>query len=153
MMGTLPFVHHQLLHPIFLHQVDKIVDQLQQLMQVYDLAALRDYWSYLERRLFSRLEDIYRPTINKLKTSLFRFYLVYTIQVLVSSQTPWREFFDPKIDFLFNFLGGLSMFLWERVEQSQRKLFLTVFLLFPLLLTSRSSDLSSSFLFPLVLST
>ncbi|GAB5568805.1 WD repeat-containing protein 91 isoform X1 [Prionailurus iriomotensis] len=63
-------------------RVDKIVDQLQQLMQVYDLAALRDYWSYLERRLFSRLEDIYRPTINKLKTSLFRFYLVYTIQIL-----------------------------------------------------------------------
>lgn len=65
------------------HQVDKIVDQLQQLMQVYDLAALREYWSYLERRLFSRLEDIYRPTIHKLKTSLFRFYLVYTIQVLL----------------------------------------------------------------------
>jgi len=63
--------------------VDKIVDQLQQLMQVYDLAALRDYWNYLERRLFSRLEDVYRPTINKLKTSLFRFYLVYTIQVFL----------------------------------------------------------------------
>ena len=44
--------------------------QLQQLMQVYDLAALRDYWNYLERRLFSRLEDVYRPTINKLKTSV-----------------------------------------------------------------------------------
>lgn len=67
----------------FSYQVDKIVDQLQQLMQVYDLAALRDYWNYLERRLFSRLEDMYRPTINKLKTSLFRFYLVYTIQVLL----------------------------------------------------------------------
>lgn len=79
------------------------MDQLQQLMQVYDLAALRDYWSYLERRLFSRLEDIYRPTINKLKTSLFRFYLVYTIQVLVHSGIPWRKFFDPEIDFLFNF--------------------------------------------------
>lgn len=65
------------------YQVDKIVDQLQQLMQVYDLAALREYWSYLERRLFSRLEDIYRPTIHKLKTSLFRFYLVYTIQVFL----------------------------------------------------------------------
>lgn len=84
-MGKFPLVLHHHLCPIFLHQVDKIVDQLQQLMQVYDLAALRDYWSYLERRLFSRLEDIYRPTINKLKTSLFRFYLVYTIQVLVSS--------------------------------------------------------------------
>ena len=86
----------------FSHQVDKIVDQLQQLMQVYDLAALRDYWSYLERRLFSRLEDIYRPTINKLKTSLFRFYLVYTIQVLFGLGISWpKELFDPEIGFLF----------------------------------------------------
>ncbi|KAG8523359.1 WD repeat-containing protein 91 [Galemys pyrenaicus] len=72
-------------------RVDKIVDQLQQLMQVYDLTALRDYWSYLERRLFSRLEDIYRPTINKLKTSLFRFYLVYTIQTNRNDKA--QEFF------------------------------------------------------------
>ncbi|XP_025236078.1 WD repeat-containing protein 91 isoform X1 [Theropithecus gelada] len=72
-------------------RVDKIVDQLQQLMQVYDLAALRDYWSYLERRLFSRLEDIYRPTIHKLKTSLFRFYLVYTIQTNRNDKA--QEFF------------------------------------------------------------
>ncbi|XP_067603178.1 WD repeat-containing protein 91 isoform X2 [Pseudorca crassidens] len=72
-------------------RVDKIVDQLQQLMQVYDLAALRDYWNYLERRLFSRLEDMYRPTINKLKTSLFRFYLVYTIQTNRSDKA--QEFF------------------------------------------------------------
>ncbi|XP_073094528.1 WD repeat-containing protein 91 isoform X2 [Manis javanica] len=72
-------------------RVDKIVEQLQQLMQVYDLPALRDYWSYLERRLFSRLEDIYRPTINKLKTSLFRFYLVYTIQTNRNDKA--QEFF------------------------------------------------------------
>lgn len=128
-MGKFSLVLHHLLHPIFLHQVDKIVDQLQQLMQVYDLAALRDYWSYLERRLFSRLEDIYRPTINKLKTSLFRFYLVYTIQVLFPSGIPWREFFDPEIDFRLISRED-SVFLWERVEQSQGKLFLTVFLLF-----------------------
>uniref|UniRef100_A0A8B9QZT3 WD repeat-containing protein 91 n=1 Tax=Anas platyrhynchos TaxID=8839 RepID=A0A8B9QZT3_ANAPL len=46
-------------------RVDKIVDQLQH---------------YLDRRLFSRLEDVYRPTVNKLKTSLFRYYLVHTVQ-------------------------------------------------------------------------
>ncbi|KAK2535003.1 Wdr91 [Columba guinea] len=62
-------------------RVDKIVDQLQQFVQSYDLAALRDYWSYLDRRLFSRLEDVYRPTVNKLKTSLFRYYLVHTVQL------------------------------------------------------------------------
>ncbi|XP_054659988.1 WD repeat-containing protein 91 isoform X2 [Grus americana] len=61
-------------------RVDKIVEQLQQFVQSYDLAALRDYWSYLDRRLFSRLEDVYRPTVNKLKTSLFRYYLVHTVQ-------------------------------------------------------------------------
>ncbi|KAM6292138.1 WD repeat-containing protein 91 isoform 6-T6 [Porphyrio hochstetteri] len=61
-------------------RVDKIVDQLQQFVQSYDLAALRDYWSYLDRRLFSRLEDVYRPTVNKLRTSLFRYYLVHTVQ-------------------------------------------------------------------------
>ncbi|NXE04718.1 WDR91 protein, partial [Lophotis ruficrista] len=61
-------------------RVDKIVDQLQQFVQSYDLAALRDYWSYLDRRLFSRLEDVYRPTVNKLKTSLLRYYLVHTVQ-------------------------------------------------------------------------
>lgn len=57
------------------------MDQLQQFVQNYDLTALRDYWNYLDRRLFSRLEDMYRPTVNKLKTSLFRYYLVYTVQV------------------------------------------------------------------------
>ncbi|KAM6202763.1 WD repeat-containing protein 91 [Rhynchocyon petersi] len=81
-------------------RVDKIVDQLQQLMQVYDLAALRDYWSYLERRLFSRLEDIYRPTINKLKTSLFRFYLVYTIQTNRNDKA--QEFFAKQASELQN---------------------------------------------------
>ncbi|XP_005906991.2 WD repeat-containing protein 91 isoform X1 [Bos mutus] len=81
-------------------RVDKIVDQLQQLMQVYDLAALRDYWNYLERRLFSRLEDVYRPTINKLKTSLFRFYLVYTIQTNRSDKA--QEFFAKQASELQN---------------------------------------------------
>ncbi|CAM9860274.1 unnamed protein product [Bubo scandiacus] len=63
-------------------RVDKIVDQLQQFVQSYDLPALRDYWSYLDRCLFSSLEDVYRPTVNKLKTSLFRYYLVHAVQVV-----------------------------------------------------------------------
>ncbi|KAJ1166471.1 hypothetical protein NDU88_006871 [Pleurodeles waltl] len=61
-------------------RVDKIVEQLQQFIQSFDLSGLRDYWVYLDRRLFSRLEDVYRPTVSKLKTSLYRYYLVYTIQ-------------------------------------------------------------------------
>ncbi|XP_074923500.1 WD repeat-containing protein 91 isoform X2 [Chelonoidis abingdonii] len=72
-------------------RVDKIVEQLQQFIQSYDLSALRDYWNYLDRRLFSRLEDVYRPTVNKLKTSLFRYYLVYTVQTNRNDKT--QEFF------------------------------------------------------------
>ncbi|KAJ8286672.1 hypothetical protein GJAV_G00041840 [Gymnothorax javanicus] len=89
-------------------RVDKIIDQLQQFIQSYDLLPLRDYWGYLDRKLFSRLEDVYRPTINKLRTSLFRYYLVYTVQsnriektqeffqkqaVELQGQPEWRDWF------------------------------------------------------------
>ncbi|KAG7477133.1 hypothetical protein MATL_G00090910 [Megalops atlanticus] len=73
-------------------RVDKIIDQLQQFIQSYDLSALKDYWGYLDRRLFCRLEDVYRPTINKLRTSLYRYYLVYTVQTNRIDKT--QEFFQ-----------------------------------------------------------
>lgn len=89
-------------------RVDRIVEQLLQFIQNYDLSGLLDYWGYLERRLFSRLEDVYRPTVNKLKTSLFRYYLVCTIQSSradkahdffqkqapeLQNQAEWKEWF------------------------------------------------------------
>uniref|UniRef100_A0A3B1JA28 WD repeat-containing protein 91 n=1 Tax=Astyanax mexicanus TaxID=7994 RepID=A0A3B1JA28_ASTMX len=73
-------------------RVDKIIDQLQHFIQTYDLAGLKEYWGYLDRRLFSRLEDVYRPTVNKLRTSLFRYYLVHTIQM--KNQEKTQEFFQ-----------------------------------------------------------
>ncbi|KAI4890383.1 hypothetical protein NFI96_014543, partial [Prochilodus magdalenae] len=73
-------------------RVDKIIDQLQQFIQSYDLAGLKDYWGYLDRRLFCRLEDVYRPTVSKLRTSLFRYYLVHTIQTRNQERT--QEFFQ-----------------------------------------------------------
>ncbi|XP_069759353.1 WD repeat-containing protein 91 isoform X2 [Narcine bancroftii] len=73
-------------------RVDKIVEQLQHLVQGYDLNGLREYWSYLDRRLFSRLEDTYRHTVNKLKTSLYRYYLVHTVQTNKMDKT--QEFFQ-----------------------------------------------------------
>ncbi|XP_059833713.1 WD repeat-containing protein 91 isoform X3 [Hypanus sabinus] len=62
-------------------RVDKIVEHLQHLVQGYDLSGLREYWNYLDRRLFRRLEDAYRHTVNKLRTSLYRYYLVHTVQL------------------------------------------------------------------------
>uniref|UniRef100_A0A8C2J8T0 WD repeat-containing protein 91 n=1 Tax=Cyprinus carpio TaxID=7962 RepID=A0A8C2J8T0_CYPCA len=87
-------------------RVDKIIDQLQQLIQSYDLAGLKEYWAYLDRRLFSRLEDVYRPTVNKLRTSLYRFYVIHTVQnsektqeffqkqaLELQTQPEWRDWF------------------------------------------------------------
>lgn len=66
--------------------MDKIIDQLQQFVHSFDLFGLKEYWLYLDRRLFCRLEDVYRTTVNKLRTSLYRYYVINTIQV-----TSWRE--------------------------------------------------------------
>lgn len=73
-------------------RVDKIVEHLQHLVQAFDLNGLREYWSYLDRRLFRRLEDTYRHTVNKLKTSLYRYYLVHTVQSNRIEKT--QEFFQ-----------------------------------------------------------
>ncbi|KAM4634225.1 WD repeat-containing protein 91 isoform 1-T3 [Polymixia lowei] len=72
-------------------RVDKVIDQLLHSVQSFDLTGLREYWSYLDRRLFSRLEDVYKSTVNKLRTSLYRYYLVNTIQKGNSEKT--AEFF------------------------------------------------------------
>uniref|UniRef100_A0A7N6BMA0 WD repeat-containing protein 91 n=1 Tax=Anabas testudineus TaxID=64144 RepID=A0A7N6BMA0_ANATE len=84
-------------------RVDKIIDQLQHFIQNFDLFGLKEYWLYLDRRLFCRLEDVYRPTVNKLRTSLFRYYVINTIQrtqeffqkqaLELQGQVEWREWF------------------------------------------------------------
>ncbi|XP_056137323.1 WD repeat-containing protein 91 [Lampris incognitus] len=73
-------------------RVDKIIDQLLQFVQTFELSGLKDYWGYLDRRLFCRLEDIYRSTVNKLRTSLYRYYVVNSIQKGNLDKT--QEFFQ-----------------------------------------------------------
>ncbi|CAB1319115.1 unnamed protein product [Coregonus sp. 'balchen'] len=73
-------------------RVDKIIDQLQLFIHNFDLNGLKDYWGYLDRRLFCRLEDVYRPTVSKLRISLFRYYVVYTVQL--KNQEKTQEFFQ-----------------------------------------------------------
>uniref|UniRef100_A0A8C9ZM30 WD repeat-containing protein 91 n=1 Tax=Sander lucioperca TaxID=283035 RepID=A0A8C9ZM30_SANLU len=89
-------------------RVDKIIDQLQQFVLNFDLFGLKEYWLYLDRRLFCRLEDVYRSTVNKLRTSLYRYYVINTIQkgnlektqeffqkqaLELQSQVEWRDWF------------------------------------------------------------
>uniref|UniRef100_A0A1A7XA59 WD repeat-containing protein 91 n=2 Tax=Iconisemion striatum TaxID=60296 RepID=A0A1A7XA59_9TELE len=89
-------------------RVDKIIDQLQQFILNFDLCSLKEYWLYLDRRLFCRLEDVYRSTVNKLRTSLFRYYVINTVQkgnlektqeffqkqaLELQTQAEWRDWF------------------------------------------------------------
>ncbi|XP_047229147.1 WD repeat-containing protein 91 [Girardinichthys multiradiatus] len=89
-------------------RVDKIIDQLQQLVQSFDLFGLKEYWFHLDRRLFCRLEDVYRSTVNKLRTSIYRYYIINTIQkgnlektqeffqkqaLELQGQAEWRDWF------------------------------------------------------------
>uniref|UniRef100_A0A665TEI6 WD repeat-containing protein 91 n=1 Tax=Echeneis naucrates TaxID=173247 RepID=A0A665TEI6_ECHNA len=89
-------------------RVDKIIEQLQQFIQNFDLFGLKEYWLYLDRRLFCRLEDVYRSTVNKLRTSLYRYYIINTIQkgnlektqeffqkqaLELQGQAEWRDWF------------------------------------------------------------
>lgn len=73
-------------------RVDRIVEQLLQLVVTFDLSALRDYWGHLERRLFSRLQEGYAPAVAKLTTSLYRYYVVNSIQK--GNQDKTLEFFQ-----------------------------------------------------------
>lgn len=66
--------------------MDKVIDQLLQFIHSFDLLGLKEYWIYLDRRLFSRLEDIYKSTVNKLRTSLYRYYVINTVQVKTSTK-------------------------------------------------------------------
>uniref|UniRef100_A0AAR2KEB3 WD repeat-containing protein 91 n=1 Tax=Pygocentrus nattereri TaxID=42514 RepID=A0AAR2KEB3_PYGNA len=106
-------------------RVDKIIDQLQQFIQGYDLAGLKEYWSYLDRRLFCRLEDVYRPTVNKLRTSLFRYYLVMVYMVFhIQTFSPYfsRQWADTFLVSLHNFLSVLFQCMTTSIQEENEQL-------------------------------
>ncbi|KAK3782253.1 hypothetical protein RRG08_048710 [Elysia crispata] len=58
-------------------RVDRMMEQIWSLLAVYDLQGLRDYWRYLNQRLFARLEQQrYAPSIRKLESSILKLYIV-----------------------------------------------------------------------------
>ncbi|CAL1527973.1 unnamed protein product [Lymnaea stagnalis] len=52
------------------------MEQIWSLLSGYDLQGLREYWRYLNQRLFSRLEQRYAPSVRKLESSLLKLYVV-----------------------------------------------------------------------------
>lgn len=102
--------------------MDKIIDQLQHFVQSFDLFGLKEYWLYLDRRLFSRLEDVYRTTVNKLRTSLYRYYVINTIQVKSSRKTKHtRLHVSKKSNRSESFLSYLQKGNWEKTQEFFQK--------------------------------
>ncbi|XP_053407705.1 WD repeat-containing protein 91-like [Mercenaria mercenaria] len=79
-------------------RVDKIVEQLQLYVSTYDLANLRDYWNFLNNRLFSRLEQRYMSSVRKLEVGLLKYYLVNAAQN--NKQEKILEFFERMTEIL-----------------------------------------------------
>lgn len=52
------------------------MEQIWGLISGFDLQGLREYWRYLNQRLFSRLEQRYAPSERKLESSLLKLYIV-----------------------------------------------------------------------------
>uniref|UniRef100_A0A673YPS6 Uncharacterized protein n=1 Tax=Salmo trutta TaxID=8032 RepID=A0A673YPS6_SALTR len=99
--------------------VDKIIDHRQLFIHNVDLNGLKDYWGYLDRRLFC---------------SLFRHYVVYGVQRQaqeLQGQSEWRDWFilqfitcpqwsDTFLVLLHNFLSVLFqcmhiLLFWARL--------------------------------------
>lgn len=60
-------------------RVDKIVDQLVQFVNVYDLNSLRDLWNHLDSHMFTKLESNFIPAVKKLENSVLKLYLVNAV--------------------------------------------------------------------------
>lgn len=74
------------------HQVDKMMDYIWTLLADYNLTGLREYWRYLNQRLFSRLDQRYSASVRKLESSLLKLYVVNAHQCGKSDMV--RKFFN-----------------------------------------------------------
>jgi len=73
-------------------RVDKILDQINQLVVTHDLTGLTELWKHFETKIFSRLENNKVSAVRKLENSILKLYAVNCIQ----SKQPekLREFFE-----------------------------------------------------------
>ncbi|XP_030370518.1 WD repeat-containing protein 91 [Scaptodrosophila lebanonensis] len=57
-------------------RAEKIIEQFNNAVQIYDLNALRTLWLHLDNNLFTKLEHTYAVAVKKLENSLLKYYLV-----------------------------------------------------------------------------
>ncbi|KAK6186094.1 hypothetical protein SNE40_008198 [Patella caerulea] len=73
-------------------RADKIVEQVQYYITNSDLHGLREYWSFLNQRLFQRLEQQFMSSVRKLEVGLQKLYIVAAFQNNRPDKV--HEFFD-----------------------------------------------------------
>ncbi|KAF6019326.1 WDR91 [Bugula neritina] len=60
-------------------RADLIVEQLISFITSYDLHSLKDYWTYLNSRVFSRLELRYHDSTKRLYFDVLKYYVVHAV--------------------------------------------------------------------------
>lgn len=60
-------------------RVDKIVEQLIQFVNNYDLISLRELWGHLDTHMFTKLESHFVPATKKLENAILKLYLINVI--------------------------------------------------------------------------
>ena len=58
-------------------QADLVVDTIVGFITGYDLQSLKEFWKYLDERVFSRLESQYHSSTKRLYFSVLKYYVVH----------------------------------------------------------------------------
>lgn len=72
--------------------VDRIVSDLAVFIDSSDLHSLRELWSYLEGKFFSRLAPTHSSVVKKYEFGLYKFYLVEALKA--GRKDKLSEFFE-----------------------------------------------------------
>ncbi|KAI4461900.1 hypothetical protein MML48_5g00008602 [Holotrichia oblita] len=73
-------------------RVDKIIDQILHIINIYDLNSLRELWTHLDSHMFSKLESHFHPGVKKLENAILKMYLVNAI--ISNKSEKVAEFFN-----------------------------------------------------------
>lgn len=118
-------------------QVDKIMDQIFQYITTYDIIGLRDYWNFLEMRIFSSVDTTLSEDVPKLHKGLLRYYVTYAHQqgknekvveffdkmsLDLSNNVDWKEWFSKQVNDVFMLFLLLHYFSWLGSLQPKQNL-------------------------------
>ena len=88
------------------------MDQILQYITTYDIIGLRDYWNFLEMRIFSTVDTTLSEDVPKLLKGLLRYYVTYAhlqgknekvveffdkMSIDLSNNVDWKEWFSKQV--------------------------------------------------------